>query len=75
MEELWRHPAPESTNLYKFKDHISKTYSVRFGSESSDESLLQWSLNNLEDFWGEVWKYTGVRASKPYDKVGLDKYN
>jgi acetoacetyl-CoA synthetase len=71
MEELWRHPEPQTTTFYRFKKHISEAYNVKFGCESSENSLFQWSIANLESFWGEVWKFTGIRASSPFDRVSI----
>ncbi|HST56764.1 MAG TPA: acetoacetate--CoA ligase [Solirubrobacteraceae bacterium] len=31
--------------------------------------LWEWSVAELEQFWGGIWEYCGVRASKPYEQV------
>jgi acetoacetyl-CoA synthetase len=31
--------------------------------------LWQWSVDQLEDFWADIWEFCGVRASKPYEQV------
>lgn len=31
--------------------------------------LWEWSTTDLEGFWGSVWEYCDVRASKPYERV------
>jgi acetoacetyl-CoA synthetase len=31
--------------------------------------LWQWSVDNLEDFWGSIWDYFEVEASEPYERV------
>jgi acetoacetyl-CoA synthetase len=33
------------------------------------EELWRWSIDELEDFWGSIWEFCGVRASKPYERV------
>ncbi|WP_248282018.1 acetoacetate--CoA ligase [Parazoarcus communis] len=33
------------------------------------ESLWQWSVTDLEAFWGELWDYYGIHASHPYRHV------
>jgi len=33
------------------------------------EALWQWSVRDLESFWGAVWDYFQVRASVPYARV------
>jgi len=32
-------------------------------------ALWQWSVDDLEGFWGALWEYFGVRASHPYERV------
>ena len=33
------------------------------------DDLYSWSIENIANFWGEVWDVTGVKASQPYEKV------
>ncbi|KAF3910775.1 hypothetical protein ABW20_dc0101357 [Dactylellina cionopaga] len=65
---LWTHPAPEKTNLYRFKEHIIKKYQVELGPETAPNSLYQWSIDHPAEFWAEVWDFTGVKAARPYTK-------
>lgn len=67
--KLWEHPNPEATSLFQFKEHISQKYNVKFNSEIDPNSLWQWSVDNLSDFWSEVWDYTKIRASRRFDTV------
>lgn len=64
--QLWKPRNPESTQLWQFKELIEEKYNVRFADY---EALRQWSVTQLEDFWEEVWQYTGVKASEQYTKV------
>ena len=32
-------------------------------------SLWQWSVDELEQFWGDIWEYGGVLSSAPYERV------
>ncbi len=42
----------------------------RHGRSFADyEELWQWSVDELEDFWADIWEFCGVRASKPYERV------
>ncbi|KPI38040.1 Acetoacetyl-CoA synthetase [Cyphellophora attinorum] len=59
--ELWRHPNPESTEMYIFQQNIRKRHNVK-GTTYQD--LWQWSIDNPGLFWKEVWEYTGIKASK-----------
>ena len=31
--------------------------------------LWEWSVTDLEGFWGSLWEYCDVKASKPYERV------
>jgi acetoacetyl-CoA synthetase len=56
--------------MYRFKTHIAHKYRVQFGDEADIErSLWKWSVDNIKDFWGEVWDFTGIRASVTYQDV------
>ena len=39
---------------------------------SNYESLWQWSVDNLEDFWESQWQFFAIKAHSPYTRV-LDK--
>lgn len=39
----------------------------------SYNDLYKWSIENVAEFWGEVWWSTGVRAEKGFDMVGFDR--
>ena len=32
-------------------------------------TLWQWSVTNIADFWGSLWDFYEIKASKPYTKV------
>jgi acetoacetyl-CoA synthetase len=35
--------------------------------------LWQWSVDEIERFWADIWEYCGVRASVPYERVLADR--
>ena len=42
----------------------------QYGMDFSDYDVLyQWSIENLEDFWAELWDFVGIKASRSYDRV------
>jgi acetoacetyl-CoA synthetase len=42
----------------------------RHGCELSGyEELWRWSVDELEQFWADVWEFNGVRASEPHSRV------
>ncbi|KAL7276113.1 hypothetical protein RUND412_000903 [Rhizina undulata] len=67
--KLWEHPDPESTEMYRFKKYIEDKYGLNFGEEWEENSLWKWSVENIKEFWGEVWEWTGVVAGKGWDQV------
>ena len=65
---LWT-PSPEwvkQTNMYRFMNRINERYSKDF---SSYQELYAWSVENISDFWAEMWDYTGIVHSKGFDEV------
>ncbi len=58
-----------------FKQNAKITGYMRWLSEEkglsfeSYEELWEWSVTDLEGFWASIWEYSGVEASKPYNRV------
>ena len=65
-EELWRHPDPHATPMWAFLQQVNKRHSLDIREYAG---LYEWSIQNVELFWGEVWDFVGIKASKPYDQV------
>lgn len=65
-EELWRHPNPESTQMYDFMTSVNDKHATKL---STYDDLHRWSTDKVSDFWAQAWNYVGIRHSKPYDKV------
>ncbi|KAI1763075.1 acetoacetate-CoA ligase [Hypoxylon sp. FL1150] len=64
--ELWRHSNPSSTQMHKFLRHVRSKYDI----EAEDyPTLYKWSIENIPEFWEEVWQYCGIKASQPYSYV------
>jgi len=59
--ELWRHPSPETTQMWLFKELVEKKYAVEL---KDYRNLYNWSIENVGDFWREACLYTGVHAKK-----------
>jgi hypothetical protein len=64
--KLWTHPDPESTRMAEFKRGVNKKYGLKL---KNYDDLYKWSIDDIGSFWGEVWDFTGITASKHYDKV------
>nr|NJM01793.1 acetoacetate--CoA ligase [Desulfobacula sp.] len=67
-KRLWQ-PSQErikSTHMYRFMTLVNE----KFGKAFTDyPALWDWSVNNLEDFWGLTWDFIRIKASKKYDRV------
>jgi acetoacetyl-CoA synthetase len=47
---------------------------LRHGRTFADYSeLWAWSVQEVEQFWADIWEYCGVRASEPYERVLTSK--
>ncbi|KAG6974491.1 hypothetical protein JG688_00003055 [Phytophthora aleatoria] len=65
---LWTPPSDlvASSNWTKFTELVNERFKL---SLKAPQELWQWSVDNLEDFWGTCWDFTGMVASQPYTKV------
>ena len=42
----------------------------KYGLNLADyNSLYQWSIENIPDFWESMWEFGEIKASKPFDQV------
>ncbi|KAL2164280.1 hypothetical protein VTH06DRAFT_3496 [Thermothelomyces fergusii] len=62
--ELWRHERPAETPMWRFLEHVNSKYGL---SLRDYPDLYKWSVDNVADFWADVWDFVGIRASKPYE--------
>ncbi|GFR20327.1 acetoacetyl-CoA synthetase [Trichonephila clavata] len=62
---VWNKKVPE-TELEKFKKIIEEKYNLKF---QTYWDLHSWSVTNFASFWEEVWNYSNIITSKPYDEV------
>ena len=70
-QKLWEHEDPTSTRTSAFKKSVEDKHNVRL---EDYESLRQWSVSHLAQFWEEVWHFTRVRASTSFMKVGITRH-
>jgi acetoacetyl-CoA synthetase len=67
-EVLWTPPPDvrETSQLGRFLDFVRDTR----GRDLPDyDELFDWSVSDLEGFWGSVWDYFEVKAHTPYERV------
>ena len=65
---LWK-PSEQrikASNMYRFMQEVNQTYGTHFADYTD---LYQWSVENFEPFWAEMWRFTGIRASTGYARV------
>ncbi|GFX05663.1 acetoacetyl-CoA synthetase [Trichonephila clavipes] len=62
---VWNKKVPD-TELEKFKKIIEKKYNLKF---QTYWDLHSWSVTNFTSFWEEVWNYSEIISSRPYDEV------
>ena len=68
MEPLWK-PSEKrirESNMYRFMQSINDAYGTSFVDY---DGLYQWSVNNLEAFWTEVWRFAGINPPLDHAKV------
>jgi acetoacetyl-CoA synthetase len=56
----------EKSHLTAFMRWLESEKNLRFGSYAA---LWQWSVDDLEGFWGSIWEYFKVRSSSPFTAV------
>ena len=74
MEKMLWKPSDErikSTHMYRFMNVVNEKYNKDL---KEYESLYQWSIDNIPDFWATMWEFADIRASKSYDQVVDDPY-
>ncbi|HEV7161971.1 MAG TPA: acetoacetate--CoA ligase [Solirubrobacteraceae bacterium] len=72
QQPLWE-PSEEmrsSSELARFMQWAGERHGRRFADYGE---LWRWSVDEIEEFWADVWEFCGVHASKPYERV-LDSH-
>jgi acetoacetyl-CoA synthetase len=65
---LWK-PTPKqikNSNLHHFIKQLETNLGLTFDQY---QQLHQWSVDETALFWQQLWDFTHIRHSKPYDKV------
>jgi acetoacetyl-CoA synthetase len=68
---LWECP-PErlsSSSLVRYRRWAERRFDLTLADYNQ---LWSWSVSELEDFWGSIWEFFGVRASRPFEQVLSD---
>ncbi|MGY1623755.1 acetoacetate--CoA ligase [Geodermatophilus sp. SYSU D00965] len=68
---LWR-PTPESvraTQLGRFAGWVAERRGVDFGDPPGYDAIWRWSVEHLDQFWGDFATWSGVLPGVPDDRV------
>ncbi len=56
-------------NITRFMNTVNARQKLSLASYSN---LYQWSVENLADFWAEMWDFAEIKSSKQFDSVVTD---
>ena len=67
-ELLWQPDAKwiQRSHVTAFMSWLAKERNLRF---STYQALWQWSVTDLDAFWGAMWDYFKIQSSVPYERV------
>ena len=68
QEPLWR-PSSERAAASAMAAFMASAGESRGAPFADYEELWRWSVDQLEDFWAELWRSSRVIASEPYTRV------
>jgi acetoacetyl-CoA synthetase len=74
-EVLWE-PTPESmrsTRMAAFARWVEERRGLSFGDPPDYDALWRWSVEHLDQFWGDLAGWTGVLPDVPDDRVLTDR--
>jgi len=70
---LWK-PSEDQikkTNLFAFMSVVNQKYNTNF---TDYNELWQWSVNNIPEFWSQMWNFADIISSQPFNQV-IDNVN
>jgi len=67
-QQLWKptEDYKKNSNMYEFLSMIAKKYNL---PNNEYHTIHRWSVENIPDFWAEIWDYCGIKHSKTYEQV------
>ncbi|MGD8430183.1 MAG: acetoacetate--CoA ligase [Ectothiorhodospiraceae bacterium] len=68
-----REPNDYELNRSNMAQYMNWLASEGYGEFGDYHGLHRWSVENLEAFWESIWKYCGVIAGQPYERVLGDR--
>ncbi|MEP7136502.1 MAG: acetoacetate--CoA ligase [Chloroflexota bacterium] len=59
----------QDANISRFMREVNARHKLNLDSYTD---LYQWSVENIPNFWAEVWDFVEIKSSKQYDSVVTD---
>lgn len=60
----------ESSAMAEYMRWLNEKHGKDFAPDAAGyKELWEWSVNDLDGFWGSIWDYYSVDAHSPYEKV------
>jgi len=69
---LWN-PSPEHIQRSEIAKYVKYLAGYGYPPFESYQTLHQWSVNRPTDFWGTIWRWSGLKFSQAYTKVLPEK--
>ncbi|MBN3298893.1 AACS synthetase, partial [Amia calva] len=63
---LWYPDSKKNTQMDRFRAQVNRDFGLHLANYSD---LYQWSVENYNVFWAEVWKFCGIVSSQMYEEV------
>ena len=65
---LWQptESSKKESRMFAFLSLIAEKYQL---PDHDYSTIHKWSVENIADFWAEIWKFAGIKSSKPFTKV------
>ena len=60
-----------NSNLYRYEQYISKKFDIKFNKKY--KKILNWSIENSEEFWSSIWDFCKVKGIKSKKKINKSK--
>ncbi|XP_048099975.1 acetoacetyl-CoA synthetase [Alosa alosa] len=63
---MWYPDSKKNTQMDRFRSQVNRDFGLNLANY---DDLYQWSIQNYQEFWAEVWRFCGVVSSRKYEEV------
>lgn len=56
----------KDSNMHRFMQGVNDAFGTCFDDY---DALYQWSVENIESFWAEMWRFAGIKSSTGFERV------